>query len=361
MKKVGFIGWRGMVGSVLMQRMQKENDFKHFASYFFSTSQAGLEAPSESHSQKLLDAHNLKDLETMDIIVTCQGGEYTNSVHSKLRENWKGVWIDASSSLRLKESTKLILDPLNQSDLLSSLKNGYVDFSGSNCTVSLMLIAIQSLLKKDLVEWVTSMTYQAASGAGAQNMKELLTQMGHLTKDLDLNQNILDIDQKVDGSLRSSEFPQEMFGAPLAGSLIPWIDQLMPNGQTKEEFKAQSEANKILNTENTIPIDGTCVRIGAMRSHSQALCVKLKSDIGLDEVNQMIQESSWVKFVSNNKEETLKELTPASVSGTLDIAVGRLRKMTLGERYLNCFTVGDQLLWGAAEPLRRFLRMICES
>ena len=296
----------------------------------------------------------------MDIIITCQGSDHTSTVHPRLRSEWSGIWVDASSALRLEASTKLVLDPLNLEDLKTSLKEGIKDYSGSNCTVSLMLMGVGELFKQDLVEWATSMTYQAASGAGAQNMKELISQMGHIYNHSDLSKNILELDRDVDQQLKSDQFPNKLFGAPLAGSLIPWIDSLMPNGQTKEEFKAQSEANKLLSTNSEIPIDGTCVRVGAMRSHSQGLTLKLKKDISLSEIETILKRNEWVDFVENNKEETLKRLTPAHVSGTLKIAVGRIRKMSLGDKYLNCFTVGDQLLWGAAEPLRRFLRIYLE-
>lgn len=364
-RKVGFIGWRGMVGSVLLNRMKEEGDFDFFETSFFTTSQVGLDAPKESATRKLLDAYSLEDLSQMDIILTCQGGDYTKKVHSDLREKgWKGLWVDAASTLRMDNQAALILDPINGDEIKAALANGTKDFVGANCTVSLMLLALAGPIKAGVVEWVSSHTYQAASGAGAQNMKELLKQMGHLynispEEINDERSDILALDKKISDSLQGKgSYPQDLFGAPLAGSLIPWIDSQMENGQTREEWKAMVEANKILGNEpGTIKIDGSCVRIGAMRSHSQALTVKCKQPMTEEEFVGLIKDSHpWLKFVANNKEDTLKGLTPAATSGTLDIAVGRVRRMNLGHDFFNVFTVGDQLLWGAAEPLRRFLR-----
>lgn len=364
MKKVGFVGWRGMVGSVLMQRMREEKDFGKFDAYFFTTSQTGAKAPSEAcaNATNLLAANDLEALRSMDIILTCQGSDFTNEMHPSLRKSgWKGQWIDAASALRMKESSVLVLDPVNKSVIESAIGAGKNDFIGANCTVSLMLMGLGGLFKEDLVEWVTSMTYQAASGAGAQNMVELLKQMGTLANATSglLSEDILTVDRAVNDSLRSSTFPKENFGAPLAGSLIPWIDVRMENGQSKEEWKAQAEANKMLATKNVIPMDGTCVRIGAMRCHSQGLTLKLKKSVELKTIEQIIGSANdWVKLIPNEREITAQELTPTKVSGTLSIPVGRVRKMSLGDTYLNAFTVGDQLLWGAAEPLRRMLKFL---
>ena len=364
MKKVGFVGWRGMVGSVLMQRMRDEKDFGSFDAYFFTTSQAGAKAPSEACSMAptLLSAANLESLREMDIILTCQGSDFTNEMHSALRTSgWNGFWIDAASSLRMKDESILVLDPINRSQLEKAIDSGRKDFIGSNCTVSLMLMGLGGLFAEDLVEWVSSMTYQAASGAGAQNMVELLKQMGSLANatSSSLETNILEVDQKVNETMRASSFPTENFGVPLAGSLIPWIDVGLENGQSKEEWKAQAEANKLLGTKSVIPMDGTCVRIGAMRCHSQGLTIKLKKDVDLKNIEEIISSANeWVKLIPNERSVTAKELTPSTVSGTLSIPVGRVRKMSLGSQYLNAFTVGDQLLWGAAEPLRRMLTLL---
>lgn len=364
MKKVGFIGWRGMVGSVLLQRMREENDFKNMEAYFFSTSQVGALAPVEASekAKKLLAASDLEALRSMDVIITCQGSDFTNEMHPSLRKSgWHGHWIDAASALRMKDESVLVLDPVNKNVIEHALNSGKKDFIGANCTVSLMLMGLGGLFRENLVEWVSSMTYQAASGAGAQNMVELLKQMGSLsdaTKSI-LSEDILNVDRAVNENMRGSNFPINNFGAPLAGSLIPWIDSGLDNGQTKEEWKAQAEANKMLATKELIPMDGTCVRIGAMRCHSQGLTLKLKKSVELNTVNEIIQSANeWVKLIPNNREATLTELTPAKVSGTLSIPVGRVRKMNLGDTFLNAFTVGDQLLWGAAEPLRRMLKLI---
>jgi aspartate-semialdehyde dehydrogenase len=368
--KVGFVGWRGMVGSVLMDRMAAEKDFDLFDSVFFSTSSAGGAAPKVARAEAILkDANDLAALKACDTIVTCQGGDYTGDVHPKLRAaGWNGYWIDAASSLRMKDHAVIILDPVNMPVIRSALARGIKDYIGGNCTVSLMMLGIDGLLKSDLVEWVTAMTYQSASGAGAQNMRELLKQMGEahrIAQNLldDPTSAILDIDREVAGTLRDERFPTAHFGVPLAGSLIPWIDKDLGNGQSKEEWKGGAETNKILGRESSpTPIDGLCVRIGAMRCHSQALTIKLTRDVPMDELNAIIASANdWVKVVPNEREISMRELTPAAVTGTLTVPVGRLRKMSMGNEYLSAFTVGDQLLWGAAEPLRRMLRILVES
>lgn len=367
MKKVGFVGWRGMVGSVLMQRMNEEKNWGKFEAYFFSTSQAGEAAPEQAcHSAKeLLSASDLEALRNMDIILTCQGSDFTVEMHLALRKSgWKGYWIDAASSLRMKPESTLVLDPVNKKILEQAISSGQKDFIGANCTVSLMLMGLGGLFQENLVEWVSSMTYQAASGAGAQNMVELLEQMGALSKatEKNLKDNILNVDRTVNETLRSPSFPSQNFGVPLAGSLIPWIDVGLENGQSKEEWKAQAEANKLLSTKNTIPMDGTCVRIGAMRCHSQGLTIKLNKSVELKTIEELIASANpWVKLIPNQRDITCQELTPAKVSGTLSIPVGRVRKMSLGDQYINAFTVGDQLLWGAAEPLRRMLELVALS
>jgi len=370
MMHVGFVGWRGMVGSVLMQRMQEENDFKEFKSTFFSTSQTGSPAPAfaESHSA-LKDAHNVPDLLAMDIILSCQGGDYTSDIYPKLRTaRWRGHWIDAASSLRMEEDAVIVLDPVNGDLIQDAFKKGNKNWIGGNCTVSLMLLALDGLFKKDLIEWVSSMTYQAASGAGAQNMRELISQMGTIydhAKNLveDRNSSILDIDKNVSSTIKSKNFPVDNFGVPLAGSLIPWIDKDLNNGQSKEEWKGSAETNKILGrSDHPIVIEGLCVRVGAMRCHSQALTIKLKKNISLEEINQTISSANaWVKLIPNEREISMNELSPASVSGKLSIPIGRIRKLNMGPEYISAFTVGDQLLWGAAEPLRRILRILITS
>jgi aspartate-semialdehyde dehydrogenase len=355
-----------MVGSVLMERMRAENDFEHIDSVFFTTSQAGQAAPNVGKGEStLIDAYDIDALMDMDAIITCQGGSYTEKVHPQLREKgWNGYWIDAASTLRMAEQATIVLDPVNSPVIEKALADGKKDFIGGNCTVSLMLMAIGGLFKAGLVEWVSSMTYQAASGAGAQSMRELLNQMGSLNKCVSdelatPSSAILAIDSKVTAQLGADDFPTENFGAPLAGSLIPWIDKAVDDGQTKEEWKGYVETNKILQNDPLIPIDGTCVRIGAMRSHSQALTIKLTKDIPVEEIMEILRsDNEWVDVVDNNKEDTLARLTPAAISGTLTIPVGRIRKMKMGGEYLNAFTVGDQLLWGAAEPLRRMLRIL---
>ncbi len=364
--KTGLVGWRGMVGSVLLQRMREENDFAGLEPTFFSTSQAGEPAPAEAGGAVLADAHDLDALAAMEVIITCQGGDYTGRVHGALRERgWQGYWIDAASTLRMAADSVIVLDPVNREVIDAALAAGRRDFIGGNCTVSLMLLAVGGLLRADLIEWISPMTYQAASGAGAANMRELLAQFGQLHGPAhalldDPASAILDIDRQVTAALRHEQFPQAAFGAPLAGSLIPWIDRAMDNGQTREEWKAQAEANKILGREaQPVPIDGLCVRIGAMRSHSQALTIKLRADVPLAEIHERIAAGNeWVRVVPNEPEATRQALTPAAVTGGLEIAVGRLRKLSMGGEYLSAFTVGDQLLWGAAEPLRRMLRIL---
>ena len=369
MLKVGFVGWRGMVGSVLIQRMMEESDFALIEPQFFSTSQVGGVAPSVGKdSAALKDAKNIGHLSAMDAIISCQGGDYTSEVYPQLRAaGWAGHWIDAASTLRMEQEAVIILDPVNQHVIEDALhKDGKV-WVGGNCTVSLMLMALNGLFKADLIEWVTSMTYQAASGAGAQNMRELLNQMGEAhfaaSKMLaDPASAILDIDRTIAGTLRNAAFPTSNFGVPLAGSLIPWIDSDLGNGQSKEEWKGGVETNKILGrVANPIPIDGLCVRIGAMRCHSQAMTIKLKKDVPLDEISQMLAEANeWAKVIPNERQASMSELTPAAVTGQLITPVGRLRKLNMGNDYLSAFTVGDQLLWGAAEPLRRMLHILVE-
>lgn len=367
--RVGFVGWRGMVGSVLMQRMLEEGDFKGYETIFFSTSQVGQMGPSIGISiPPLKDANNIEELKKLDIIVSCQGGDYTTAIYDRLREaDFKGYWIDAASTLRMRESSIIVLDPVNRDVIEKGLKEGIKDYIGGNCTVSLMLMAINGLFKQNLVEWISSMTYQAASGAGAKNMIELISQMSVLvSKSESLLKNpalsALELDKIITKALRDDSLPVENFGAPLAASLIPWIDKPVEDGQTREEWKGFVETNKILGTKEPIPVDGICVRVGAMRCHSQGLTIKLKKDVPLDELEEMIREGNkWVKVVPNTREETLKELTPAAVSGTLTVAIGRIRKMKMGPQFLTCFTVGDQLLWGAAEPIRRILKIIIEK
>ncbi len=361
MTTVGIIGWRGMVGSVLLERMRVENDFQHFDPIFFSTSQAGQDGPDLGKgTSPLRDAHDIKALAEMDMIVSCQGGDYTKKVHAPLRDSgYQGLWIDAASSLRMADSATIVLDPVNRKKIDHALTQGIKDFIGGNCTVSLMLMAIGSLFEKGWVEWVNSSTYQAASGAGARNMRELVLQMQAIggAKNLtDPRAPILDLDRDVQDIMTSNDFPTPEFGAALAGSLIPWIDSAVEMGQTREEWQGMVETNKILDLDADIPVDGTCVRIGAMRSHAQALTVKLKSDIPLSEIEATLaQGNEWVDFVPNQKAATLERLSPAACSGTLSIPVGRVRKMKLGPDYLSLYTVGDQLLWGAAEPLRRMV------
>ncbi len=358
MKTVGFVGWRGMVGSVLMDRMRSEGDFKSFESVFFSTSQAGESGPDVGHgSAPLQDANDVDALMQTDIVVTCQGGDYTKSVHGKLRAaGWNGFWIDAASSLRMADHSVIVLDPVNRNVIDSALDAGIKDFIGGNCTVSLMLMGLVGLFQQDWVEWISSMTYQSASGAGAKNMIELVQQMGALAECQSAGQTALELERLVTQKMSAGELPCDNFGVPLAGSLIPWIDRCMENGQTREEWKGENETNKILQTREFIPIDGQCVRVGAMRCHSQAMTIKLKSDVPMADIESAIATANdWVELVPNDRELTAAKLTPTAVSGKMHVPVGRLRKMTLGPEYLTCFTVGDQLLWGAAEPLRRML------
>ncbi|WAT08450.1 aspartate-semialdehyde dehydrogenase [Rouxiella badensis] len=366
MKNVGFIGWRGMVGSVLMQRMTEERDFDAIRPVFFSTSQHGQPSPVfGGHQGTLQDAFDIDALSALDIIITCQGGDYTNEIYPKLRESgWQGYWIDAASSLRMKDDAIIILDPVNKNVIHEGIDKGVKTFVGGNCTVSLMLMSLGGLFANDLVEWASVATYQAASGGGARHMRELLTQMGMLHNSVAHElQNpasaILDIERKVTDLTRSGTLPTDNFGVPLAGGLIPWIDKQLDNGQTKEEWKGQAETNKILRTSNVIPVDGLCVRIGALRCHSQAFTLKLKKDVSIPEIEQMLAtHNDWVRVIPNDRELSMRELTPAAVTGTLNTPVGRLRKLNMGPEYLSAFTVGDQLLWGAAEPLRRMLRIL---
>lgn len=370
MKKVGLVGWRGMVGSVLLERMKQQHDFAHIDTTFFTTSQAGQLAPELAGPAKpLLDASDISELAKMDIIVTCQGGDYTNAVYPKLRESgWDGYWIDAASALRMSDDSIIVLDPVNKDVIEQGLEQGVKTFVGGNCTVSLMLLALGGLFEHDLIEWVSPMTYQAASGAGARNMKELIAQMGGIhasvAQQLDNPSSaILEIDKIVSEKMASSDLPQDQFGVPLAGSLIPWIDVPMPSGQSKEEWKAQVEANKILgSSKQPVPIDGLCVRIGAMRCHSQAMTIKLREDISVEKIEEILaSHNEWVKVIPNQRDITSTDLTPVKVTGTLSIPVGRIRKLAMGPKYISAFTVGDQLLWGAAEPLRRMLRIIVDG
>jgi aspartate-semialdehyde dehydrogenase len=377
--KVGFVGWRGMVGSVLRERMQAEGDFALFESRFFTSSQAGAAAPMAAAGPagapgavhpRLLDAGDLDALGACDAIVSCQGGDYTLDVHPRLRAaGWRGYWIDAASTLRMRADAIIVLDPVNLPVIRAGIDAGVRDFIGGNCTVSLMMMALDGLFKADLLEWVTAMTYQAASGAGAQNMRELLEQMGRLhgSAAVDLarpDSAILDIDRAVSDCMRGADFPRANFGVPLAGSLIPWIDKDLGDGTSREEWKGGAEANKILGRPpmgqpGSLIVEGLCVRIGAMRCHSQALTIKLKRDVPLEEIERLLAGANrWVRVVPNRREDSVERLTPATVSGTLEVPVGRLRKLAMGGQYLSAFTVGDQLLWGAAEPLRRMLRIL---
>lgn len=368
--KAGLVGWRGMVGSVLMQRMREERDFEHFEPVFFSTSQQGGVAPDIGRPVAALqDARDVQALAQMDVIISAQGGDYTTEMHPKLRAaGWQGYWIDAASTLRMAEHSVIILDPVNRTVIDEALHAGTRDFIGGNCTVSLMLMALGGLFAADEVEWATSMTYQAASGAGAQNMRELLAQMGAAHDAVapllaDPASMILDIDRTLAATLRDTGFPTAQFGVPLAGSLIPWIDKDLGNGQSREEWKGSAETNKILRRETApVPIDGLCVRVGAMRCHSQALTIKLRHDLPLADIEAMLAaHNPWVVVVPNEREASMQQLTPAAVTGKLQVPVGRLRKLSMGGAYLSAFTVGDQLLWGAAEPLRRMLRILIEN
>ncbi len=372
MRKVAIVGWRGMVGSVLMERLLQEGDFRNFEPCFFSTSQVGQAGPEiDGKIYTLQDGNNAKLLAEADIVLTCQGGDYTGAIHPQLRQmGWQGYWIDAASTLRMNEDAVIVLDPVNRKVIDAALQAGIRDFIGGNCTVSLMLMALGGLFERGWVEWVSSQTYQAASGAGAKNMRELVAQMAKIAgaaAEVQANPaaHILELDRTVIDIMRGKDFPAANFGAPLAGSLIPWIDRAMENGQTREEWKGGAETNKILGTSSQqgtfVPVDGCCVRIGAMRCHSQAFTIKLKRDVPLAEIETAIAgHNDWVTLVENSKEATLRELSPARVTGTLDIPVGRVRKMLMGPEYLSAFSVGDQLLWGAAEPVRRMLGLALE-
>lgn len=366
MLKVGFVGWRGMVGSVLMERMLSEDDFKNINPVFFTTSQVGQDGPNIGGISPLEDALDLHKLAEMDVILSCQGGGYTTKIYEDLRKIWDGYWIDAASTLRMKDDAIIVLDPVNRGVIEKGLDQGIKNFIGGNCTVSLMMLAIGGLLENDLIEWVSSMTYQAASGAGAKNMRELLTQMGELQNEVktlldDPSTAILDIDKKITAKLGDGTLSMDNWGVPLAGSLIPWIDVAVDAGQTKEEWKGVAETNKILGNSlsNRIPIDGLCVRVGSMRCHSQALTIKLKKEMSIEEIETILQNhNEWVKVIPNEREITSQELTPVKVSGTLNVPIGRIRKMNFGPEYITAFTVGDQLLWGAAEPVRRMLKIV---
>jgi aspartate-semialdehyde dehydrogenase len=370
MLRVGIVGWRGMVGSVLVQRMREERDFDLVEPVFFSTSQAGVEGPHIGRDTgPVQDANDVAALKALPVIVSCQGGDYTNDIYPKLRgAGWKGYWVDAASALRMNDDSVIVLDPVNMPVVKDALVKGGKNFIGGNCTVSLMLMGVSGLFQHDLVEWMTSMTYQAASGAGAANMRELAQQMarvGDSARHLlaDPGSSALDIDREVSAAIRAPSLPKANFGHPLAASLLPWIDKDLGNGQSREEWKGQAETNKILGRgDKPVPVDGICVRIGAMRCHSQALTIKLRRSVPLDELEGMIAEANeWVRVVPNRREESLAELTPAAVSGKLSVPIGRLRKLPMGGDYLAAFTVGDQLLWGAAEPLRRMLRILLDS
>jgi aspartate-semialdehyde dehydrogenase len=369
MTPIGIIGWRGMVGSVLLERMRQERDFDHVMPTFFSTSQAGAGAPpagAAGAAARVADANDIAALARLPILISTQGGDYTESVHPKLRAaGWKGYWIDAASALRMRKDAVIVLDPVNMPVMRRARERGILDFIGGNCTVSLMLMAVGGLMREGLVDWITAMTYQSASGAGAQNMRELLEQMGALygAAKQELGNpaaGILDIDRAVSGALSSAQFPRAHFGVPLAASLIPWIDKDLGTGQSREEWKAAAEANKILGFEaRPVPVEGICVRVSAMRCHSQALTIKLNRDLPLEEIETVLAgANAWVRVVPNEREASIRELSPAAVSGKLEIPIGRIRKLSMGGEYLSAFTVGDQLLWGAAEPLRRTMRFL---
>jgi aspartate-semialdehyde dehydrogenase len=367
MNRIGIIGWRGMVGSVLLERMRAEKDFDVVEPTFFSTSQAGAAAPDIGRKMgSVQDANDIAALARLPILVSAQGGDYTTAVHARLRAaGWRGYWIDAASTLRMKSDAVIVLDPVNLPVMQAALNQGIKDFIGGNCTVSLMLMAVSGLMRAGLVEWISAMTYQSASGAGAQNMRELLEQMGFLHEAAspalgNPAATILDVDRAVSAALGDPRFPKAHFGAALAASLIPWIDKDLGNGQSREEWKAGAESNKIMGTESKpVPVEGICVRVGAMRCHSQALTIKLTRDVPLSEIESVIAGGNpWVRVVPNDRESSIKELSPAAVSGQLTVPVGRLRKLAMGGEYLSAFTVGDQLLWGAAEPLRRTMRFL---
>ncbi|HTV95276.1 MAG TPA: aspartate-semialdehyde dehydrogenase [Steroidobacteraceae bacterium] len=370
MIEAGIIGWRGMVGSVLLERMRAEGDFDLIEPVFFSTSQAGGVSPDIGRKGRpVQDAHDLAALARLPMLISAQGGDYTQAVHPRLREaGWQGYWIDAASSLRMADSSVIVLDPVNLPLMRAARERGVKDFIGGNCTVSLMLMGVCGLMRAGLVEWITAMTYQSASGAGAQNMREMLDQMGALHRSAaallaDPASAILDIDRAVSAAMRHPQFPIAQFGAPLAASLIPWIDKDLGDGQSREEWKAGAESNKIMGTEaSPVPVEGICVRVGAMRCHSQALTLKLRRDEPLAEIERLIAGGNdWVKVIPNEREASIKALSPAAVSGTMTIPVGRLRKLAMGGEYLCAFTVGDQLLWGAAEPLRRTMRFLLDA
>jgi aspartate-semialdehyde dehydrogenase len=370
MLRIGIVGWRGMVGSVLVQRMREERDFDHVEPVFFSTSQAGGKGPAIGRDvEPVKDARDIAALKALPVIISCQGGDYTNEVYPALRrDGWRGYWIDAASALRMNDDAAIVLDPVNMPLIKKALGDGVRDYIGGNCTVSLMLMGMAGLFQHDAVEWMTSMTYQAASGAGAANMRELVEQMARIGESAqrlldDPAASVLEIDRAVTEAVRDPGLPKTHFGYPLAASLLPWIDKDMGDGQSREEWKGQAETNKILGRNgNAIPVDGVCVRIGAMRCHSQALTIKLRRAIPIDEVQDMLAEGNeWVRVVPNRREESLAELTPAAVSGKLSVAIGRVRALPMGRDYVTAFTVGDQLLWGAAEPLRRMLRILLEA
>jgi aspartate-semialdehyde dehydrogenase len=363
MLRVGFIGWRGMVGSVLMQRMREEKDFTGLDPVFFSTSNAGGEAPAEAgDGSTLKNASDLRELARCEVLISCQGGEYTTEIYGQLRKgNWNGYWIDAASTLRMSDDAVIVLDPVNADVIRGALAQDIRAYIGGNCTVSLMLMGVSGLFRAGLVEWMTTMTYQAASGGGAAKMLELVKQMGFLTDATrkSPSENALEVDRAMIQEQRSPRLPMREFGVPLAGSVIPWIDKEMPEGQTKEEWKGMAETNKIMGLDPAVPVDGICVRVGTMRCHSQGLCIKLKNDVPLAEIEQILAGANpWVRVIPNNKESTTRCLTPTAVSGTLNVPIGRIRKLKLGPQYLGAFTVGDQLLWGAAEPLRRMLGIL---
>jgi aspartate-semialdehyde dehydrogenase len=365
MLRVGFIGWRGMVGSVLMQRMREENDFAGLDPVFFSTSNAGGAAPKEAGDGAILkDAADLRELAHCDVLMSCQGGEYTSEVYTPLRKgNWKGYWIDAASTLRMSDDAVIILDPVNADVIRGALAKNVLAYIGGNCTVSLMLMAVSGLFRAGLVEWMTTMTYQAASGAGAAKMLELVKQMGFLTDATrkSPSENALEVDRAMIQEQRSPRLPVQEFGVPLAGSLIPWVDKEMPEGQTREEWKGMAETNKIMGLDPLVPVDGICVRVGTMRCHSQGLCIKLKEDLPLADVEHILAGANpWVRVIPNTKESTARCLTPTAVSGTLNVPIGRIHKLKMGPEFVGAFTVGDQLLWGAAEPLRRMLGILRE-
>jgi aspartate-semialdehyde dehydrogenase len=370
MKQVGIIGWRGMVGSVLLERMRAERDFEHIAPTFFSTSQSGTPGPdfAGAGAAQVLDANDIAALARFPMLISTQGGDYTQAIHPRLRAaGWQGYWIDAASTLRMEKSAVIVLDPVNLPVMQAAREQGCKDWIGGNCTVSLMLMAVSGLMRAGAVEWITAMTYQSASGAGAQNMRELLEQMGRVHEAArkmleNPSAGILDIDRAVGDALHGARFPKANFEVPLACSLIPWIDKDLGNGQSREEWKAGAEANKILGTEQRpVPVEGICVRVGAMRCHSQALTIKLVEDIPLPEVQRLVAGgNAWVRLIPNDKASSIRDLSPAAVSGRMEVPIGRLRKLAMGGEYLSAFTVGDQLLWGAAEPLRRTMRFLLD-